>query len=236
VTADGCFAEYVRVDGRSSTAVPDNVSLLAAAPLACAGRTVWRGVQLADLQPGQWLAITGSGGGLGHLGIQFAKKKGLRVVGIDARDGGIALTKAMGADGVADAREGKDAVVKAVQDVTGGNGADATLSLSDHPDAAALACAVTRMHGTVIQIAQPDEVKIPFAEFVFRDIRIRGSVLCSPEESKAMMDFVAEHGVDVRTVPFDGLDKIGDLVKAVEGDIQGKAAIIMDAIQVGPKP
>jgi len=39
-------------------------------------------------QEGDWLAIVGSGGALGHLGIQFAKALGLKVVGVDARDEG----------------------------------------------------------------------------------------------------------------------------------------------------
>ena len=39
-----------------------------------------------DLNPGEWIGVVGSGGGLGHLGIQFAKAKGLIVLGIDARE------------------------------------------------------------------------------------------------------------------------------------------------------
>ncbi|KAK3326002.1 chaperonin 10-like protein [Apodospora peruviana] len=231
---DGCFAEYVRVDARSSTPVPDTVSLLSAAPLACAGRTVWRAVEQAELKAGQWLAIVGSGGGLGHLGVQFAKAKGLKVIGIDARDEGLSLTKESGADVVVDARKGKDEVVKEVQRVTGEQGgADATITLADVDSAAALACAVTRMHGTMVQIAQPEEVMIPFGELIFRDIRIKGSVLCSPEESRAMMRFIAEHGISVKTVPFHGLDKIHELVQTVEkGMIQGKAVIVVDKEQI----
>jgi propanol-preferring alcohol dehydrogenase len=64
---DGCFAEYAKVDSRSTTPLPDQVSFLAAAPLACAGRTIWRGIQQANLCQGQTLAIVGSGGGLGHF-------------------------------------------------------------------------------------------------------------------------------------------------------------------------
>lgn len=233
VHRDGFFAEYALCDARSSTPLPDEVSLLSAAPLACAGRTVWRGVEQAGLKPGEWLAIVGSGGGLGHLGIQFAKKMGLNVVGIDARDEGIDISKSLGADIVVDARKGKDEMVKQVQDVTGGQGADATVTLSDASGAAALACAVTKMHGTMVQIAQPDEVVIPFAEFVFRDVRVKGSVVSSPEESKAMVKFIAENGLKVATNVFHGLDRIEDLLEVIRGGkIQGKAAIIIDEEQM----
>ncbi|KAK0720118.1 chaperonin 10-like protein [Lasiosphaeris hirsuta] len=234
VVSNGCFAEYVRVDARSTTAVPDAVSLVSAAPLACAGRTVWRAVEQVGLGEGQWLAIVGSGGGLGHIGIQFAKKRGLRVIGIDARDEGLALSREAGADVVIDARKGKEQVVKEVHEVTGEQaGADATITLADADSAAALACAATRMHGTMLQIAQPIEVQIPFHEFIFRDIRVRGSVLCSPGESKEMMEFVALNGIDVKANLFHGLEKIHDLVEKVEqGKIQGKAIIIVDEEQI----
>jgi len=233
VTAQGCFAEYVKVDARSSTRLPREVSFMSAAPLACAGRTVWRSVLETELKAGEWICFVGSGGGLGHLGVQFAKALGLKIVGVDARDEGLALTKEYGADVVVDARKGKGEAVKAVQAVTGGMGADATVNLSDASSAAGLACAVTKMHGLMVQIAQPDTVEIPFPELIFRDIRVRGSLICSPEESKSMLKCIAEHGVTVKTNPFHGLDKIEDLVSMVHGGkIQGKAIIIVDDEQI----
>ncbi|TKA25817.1 hypothetical protein B0A50_05572 [Salinomyces thailandicus] len=233
VTAQGCFAEYVKVDSRTTTPLPDAVSFMSAAPLACAGRTVWRAVLQTELKGGEWLAIVGSGGGLGHLGCQFAKALGLQVIGVDARDEGLSLTKANGADVVVDARAGKEEVVKQVHAVTNGQGADATVNLSDADEAAALACAVTKMHGLMVQIAQPDKVTIPFPELIFRDIRVHGSLVCSAEESKSMLKCIAEHGVTVKTNPFQGLDKIFDLVEMVHGGkIQGKAIIVVDQEQI----
>lgn len=233
VQRDGFFAEYAIVDSRTSTLLPDAVTLQSAAPLACAGRTIWAGVLAANLKKGQTIALVGSGGGLGHLGVQFAKALGLKVIGVDARDEGLALTKEAGADLVVDARKKKDDVVKQVQDFTDGEGADASIAISDADDAAALACAVTRMHGTMIQIAQPDKVSIPFAEFVFRDIRVKGSLICSPKQSESMLECIAEHGIKVTTNPFYGLDKIEKLVELVHGGkIKGKAIIIVDEEQI----
>lgn len=233
VQTDGCFAEYVKCDSRSTTKLPDAVTFMSAAPLACAGRTVWRAVLKAGLKKGEWLGIVGSGGGLGHLGVQFAKALGLQVVGVDARDEGLELSKKYGADVVADARKGKDGVVKEVHAVTNGEGVDATINLSDHKDAAAIACAVTKMHGTMVQIAQPDNIEIPFPEIIFRDIRIIGSLISSAEESKGMLDCIAEHGVTVTTQPFDGLDKIGELTELVHGGkLKGKAIIVVDQEQI----
>lgn len=150
---NGAFQEFLIVDGREATKIPEKMSFATAAPLACAGMTSWRAVKQAGLKPGEWLGIIGSGGGLGHLGIQFAKKAfGLKVVGVDARDEGLALTKEMGADLVIDARKGKEAMVEEVNKATE-KGVSAVLELSGHPTAAETGGAITRNHGKFIQVA-----------------------------------------------------------------------------------
>ena len=154
VTLDGAFAEYMVVDARESSKIPDSVPFETAAPLACAGVTVWGGLLRAELKAGETVALVGAGGGLGHIGCQFAKAMGLRVVGIDARDEAMELARGCGADVVLDAREGEEKVVEEVKKVTNGEGADATINLSDASTAAGLACAVTKMHGLMVQIAQ----------------------------------------------------------------------------------
>lgn len=153
VQRNGAFQEYLVVDSREASKIPDEMDFDTAAPLACAGTTVWRGILQTQLEPGQWLGIVGSGGGLGHLGIQFAKARGLRVVGVDAREEGIALSREAGADMVLDARLGKEHVTRQTSVATGGTGVDATLNVSDARTAAATACAMTKNHGTVVQIA-----------------------------------------------------------------------------------
>jgi len=154
VNIHGAFADYIVVDSRSACKLPDKVSFETAAPLACAGCTIWRGIIQSGVKKGQWLAIVGSGGGLGHLGIRFAKALGIKVIGIDARDEGLDLSKEAGADVLIDARKGDDAMIKQLEDLTDGQRAEATINVSDSPKATATACAATRMHGLMIQIAQ----------------------------------------------------------------------------------
>lgn len=74
ISRDGCFAQYAVADAREAAKLPDGLSFTDAAPLACAGVTVWRAIVKADLQEGQWLGIVGSGGGLGHLAVQVSGK------------------------------------------------------------------------------------------------------------------------------------------------------------------
>ena len=65
VFIDGAFAEYHVVDSRTSCHVPDSVEFTSAAPLACAGCTIYRAIKVSEVKKGGWLAIVGAGGGLG---------------------------------------------------------------------------------------------------------------------------------------------------------------------------
>jgi propanol-preferring alcohol dehydrogenase len=112
VSRDGSLAEYEVVDGRECCLLPDNVSFQTAAPLACAGVTVWGSLVRANLKAGESVAIIGGRGGLGHLGIQFAKALGLHVIAIDARGEPLSLAKECGADILVDARSGKEKAVE----------------------------------------------------------------------------------------------------------------------------
>ncbi|KAL9621372.1 MAG: hypothetical protein Q9160_004132 [Pyrenula sp. 1 TL-2023] len=216
VTRHGGFAEYMVCDARESARVPDKVDFETAAPLACAGVTVWRAVIQSEVKPGEWLAMVGSGGGLGHLGVQFAKAKGLKVIGIDARDEGLELSRKCGADEVIDARLGNEKVAEEVMRITGGRGAESTVTISDHPTAAALGCAMTRMHGTMIQVAQAN-------------IRIKGSLVSSPAEAAEMLDTVAKHGIWVNKNVFHGLREIPKLLELVHsGKMAGKGVVVVD--------
>ncbi|KAK4065835.1 uncharacterized protein Triagg1_8387 [Trichoderma aggressivum f. europaeum] len=210
---DGAFAEYILIDSRSASLVPDALHFTDAAPLACAGITVWRALLRTELKAGDWLGIVGSGGGLGHLAVQFAKAKGLRVVGLDARDEGISLSRESGAEVVVDVRSGPDSAVKQVWKATQNKGVSATINLSDAASAAALACAVTRKHGRMVQVAQPIEVNIPHRELIFRDICVVGSLTASPKQTQEMLEFAVQYGLEVKTNVYHGLREIPTMVK-----------------------
>ena len=228
--AHGNFAEYVIADSRMSVRLPDEVTFEQAAPLACAGITIWRAVQQAELQAGDWIALVGGGGGLGHIGIQFAHLCGLKVISIDARDEGLSLSREVGADIVLDARHGIDHVAAEVRAVTkDGKGVDATVNLSDAEGAAAMACAITKMHGLLVQMALPTEVKIPFAELIFRNLRIKSSLISSPSEASKMLDVVAKNNVRVKVNVFKGLEEVQKMIDYIEsGKMQGKAVVAID--------
>lgn len=229
VIINGCFADYHVADARTSCHIPDAVAFADAAPLACAGVTIYRAIKTSGAKEGTWLAIVGAGGGLGHLGIQFAIAQGINVVAIDARDQGIELSKKAGAKHVLDARDGEEEVVKKVQALTDGLGVEAVINVSEHDSSAALSCAITRMHGLVVQVAQPPMVSIPFRELIFRDITIKGTLVAGQKVSQEMLDVAGKSGIKVETAKFQGLEKVPDMVElAHSGKLSGKAVCVVN--------
>ena len=75
----------------SATCPPDSSSA-AAAPILCAGVTVYKGLKETEARPGEWVVISGIGG-LGHTAVQYAKAMGLHVAAVDIADEKLALAK-----------------------------------------------------------------------------------------------------------------------------------------------
>src|SRR6202162_5309864 len=82
VTVDGGYAEFVKAAASHALKIRDGLSCAEAAPLFCAGVTVYRALKHAKIEPGQRLAIFGVGG-LGHLAVQIGLGLGGIVTAID---------------------------------------------------------------------------------------------------------------------------------------------------------
>src|ERR1700682_5247621 len=81
VTVDGGYAEVMIAESHGIAAIPDELTSVDAAPLLCAGITTYNALRNAGLRGGDLVAVQGVGG-LGHLGIQFARHMGFHTVAI----------------------------------------------------------------------------------------------------------------------------------------------------------
>jgi alcohol dehydrogenase, propanol-preferring len=96
VTSDGGYAEVLYADQNGLAAVPDEISPVDAAPLLCAGVTTFNALRNSPARPGDLVAIQGIGG-LGHLGVQYARRMGFRVAAIARGEDKRALAEQLGA-------------------------------------------------------------------------------------------------------------------------------------------
>src|ERR1700726_3347198 len=96
VTADGGYAEVMIAEARALASIPDELDSPDAAPLLCAGITTYNALRNDGLRGGDLVAVQGVGG-LGHLGIQFARHMGFRTVAIGRGREKEKLAKELGA-------------------------------------------------------------------------------------------------------------------------------------------
>jgi D-arabinose 1-dehydrogenase-like Zn-dependent alcohol dehydrogenase len=81
IAYDGGYADHVIVPKSALASIPDDLSAEDAAPLLCAGITTFNALRESGARPGDLVAILGVGG-LGHLGVQYARRMGFETVAI----------------------------------------------------------------------------------------------------------------------------------------------------------
>ena len=147
---DGGYAEYMIAPAEALAAIPNELPAEEAAPFMCAGVTVFNALRNSGARPGDVVAVQGIGG-LGHLGVQYARKMGFRTVALGRGRDKEALAKKLGAhqyidSSVADAaaefqKLGGARVIlatapdaKAISSAVGGLGVDGNLLVPAAPN------------------------------------------------------------------------------------------------------
>lgn len=124
VPRGGFYAEYGVVDAEYVAHVPERLSTEQAGAMAWDALTALSGLDLLDLRPDQKLMVFGASGGIGHMAVQLARHRGVRVLAVASGDDGVALALRLGADAVVDGR--KDDILVAASTFAPG-GLDAAL-------------------------------------------------------------------------------------------------------------
>ncbi|KAF1918545.1 chaperonin 10-like protein [Ampelomyces quisqualis] len=151
----GTLQQYVVAHADFVTMIPDGVKSEVAAPLLCAGLSLAGAVSKLgpEVQPGDFVAIVGAGGGLGHVGVQIATIKGYKVIAIDCGAEKEKLSKEMGAVAFVDYT--KQDAAKSVQDLTDGEGAHGVICVAGSEKAYQQAPALARNGGVFVCVGLP---------------------------------------------------------------------------------
>ncbi|MEO8936343.1 MAG: alcohol dehydrogenase AdhP [Burkholderiaceae bacterium] len=204
-TKNGGFAEYIVADPNYVAHIPAGLTPTAAAPLICAGITTYKGIKETQARPGQWLVISGIGG-LGHLGVQYAKAIGLQVCAVDIDDAKLAHATKLGADAVVNAKhpDAVEAVVKATD-----GGAHGVLITAPSLPAFEQGVAMTRKIGTCVLVGiPPGDFPTPLFDVVANCITIRGSFVGNRHDMAEALQFAAEGKVkaDIELQPLSAIN------------------------------
>src|SRR5258705_6106406 len=200
VQHDGGYAEMMIAKSSGLIAVPDDLSSVDAAPLLCAGLTTFSALRNSPARAGDLVAVFGVGG-LGHLGVQYARRMGFEVVAIDRGADRAELSKKLGAHHYIDSATTD--VAKALQQR---GGAQMVLATASGGKAVAAALGGLRRGGVVISLGATDEpIELSAFELLFKQLGVDGALTGTPKAGEATLRFSAMSDVAamVETMPLE---------------------------------
>lgn len=222
-SVQGSFAEYVLADPDYVGHIPDALTFLEAAPILCAGVTVYKGLKETDTRPGNWVVISGIGG-LGHLAVQYAKAMGLRVAAVDIQRDKLDLALEVGADLVIDASQ-EDPVAVIGSKIGGAHG---VLVTAPSRPAFAQGIGMLRRHGTMSLVGLPaGDFDLNIFDVVLNGKTVRGSIVGTRLDLTESLSFAAEGKVKThfRTESLDNVDRV--MTNLANGKIEGRVVLDM---------
>ncbi|MEV8631662.1 alcohol dehydrogenase catalytic domain-containing protein [Streptosporangium sp. NPDC051023] len=199
----GGFADSVVVPAVALASVPDGLTAVEAAPLACAGVTVYNALRRSSARPGDTVAVLGLGG-LGHLGVQFASKMGFNTIALARGPEKASLAHKLGASHYIDSATERTA--DALQ-VHGG----AKVVLATVTDAAAMSATVDGLgrRGELIIVGVAVEpLDVTPLQLVGQARRVYGHASGIAVDTQDTMRFAVQSGVRAWTeeVPLEEAD------------------------------
>jgi alcohol dehydrogenase, propanol-preferring len=220
VTVDGGYAEFVKAPATHALKIPHGLSALEAAPLFCAGLTVYRALKGSGILPGQRLAVFGIGG-LGHLAVQLGRALGADVTAIDVSDEKLELARSFGA-----ARTLNAATTDAVKELRRTGRVHVALVTSAAKAAYDSAFSCLRPTGTLLVVGLPAEnICFPPILMAAGEIRIRASTVGTRQDLREVLNMAAAGKVRCQVVarPLAQANEVLDQLR--KGQVSGRIVL-----------
>ncbi|KAL9113402.1 MAG: hypothetical protein Q9227_002443 [Pyrenula ochraceoflavens] len=210
---DGSFQQFIALDADYLTVLPDDIDPKVMGPVLSFVRlmNIKQAVKNTGLKPGDWVAVVGAGGGLGHFAVQYAKAHGARVIAIDKGAEKEEYVKSLGAEKFIDFGVSKG-VASDVCTITSG-GAQAVVITAGNPNAFVDAADMLKTGGIISCVGIPPGktyIEAPVSQIVIKGLRITGNLVGSLKECLEAVDMVRSGAVKphVRILPFKDLPKV----------------------------
>jgi uncharacterized zinc-type alcohol dehydrogenase-like protein len=220
----GGYSESVVVDERFVVRIPDNLDLAGAAPLLCAGITTYSPLKHWKVGRGKKVGIVGLGG-LGHMGVKFARAFGAHVVVFTTSESKREDALRLGAHEVVLSKNADEMAAHA-------NSFDFILDAvaAEHDINAYIA--LLKRDGNITMVGAPDK-PLPVAVFglIFGRKSFSGSPIGGLGETQEMLDFCGEHNItaDVEVIGVDGINDAFE--RMLKSDIKYRFSIDMGTLK-----
>jgi acryloyl-coenzyme A reductase len=223
----GGYAEYVAVEDSALLRVPDELDLVGATVAACAVGTCHQAlVRVAQVRPGEHVAVTGSGGGLGIHGVQVARALGAVPIALTSSPEKVELLRGLGAEHVVDTSD--KGFWKVLQEITGGRGVEVVLDNVGHPALFSGCFRALARGGRYVFTGQVTGERVSFhPAFVFgKEAIITGSASTLMSTFVESLRLVAEGHVKP-VIETHALDDVVEVFQAVDDRrVVGRAVLV----------
>jgi alcohol dehydrogenase len=209
----GGYAESVVVPVSALARIPEELSFVEAAPMACAGVTVFNGLRRTSAQPGDLVGVLGIGG-LGHLAVQFADKMGFDTVAIGRGGGEEESARKLGARHYID--DAKQDMAEALQAL---GGAKVVMATVGAPAAMSAAVDGLRTHGELVTIGvSPKNMEVSPLQLINGEKAMHGQAAGTSQDVEETMRFAVQSGVR----PVTEVAPLQDAPQAYDNMIAGR--------------
>ena len=223
-TTHGGYSKHIVVDEKFTLHVPKNLDPAAAAPLLCAGITTYSPLRQWGAAKGKKVGIVGLGG-LGHMGVKFAKAFGAHTVLLTTSPSKVEDGKRLGADEV---------IISKDMDQMGKHAGSFDIILdtvsADHDMNALLA--LLRLDGTLALVGvPPTPMAIGAFGLIMPRKKIAGSLIGGLKETQEMLDFCAKHSIvsDIEKISIDYINTAYE--RMLKSDVKYRFVIDMASLK-----
>lgn len=200
IHSDGGYAEVMISKASGLMSIPDELSSVEAAPLLCAGITTFNALRNTPAKAGDLIAVVGIGG-LGHLGVQYAKHMGFNVAAIARGADKAQLAKKLGAHHYIDSATTDPAA--ALQAL---GGARVILVTASSGQTVTDTFKGLRPGGVSVVVgAGPEPIQVSAMDLIFGSRKLEGALTGDPAAGEETLQFSALTGVSamIETMPLE---------------------------------
>ncbi|PZP38712.1 MAG: hydroxyacid dehydrogenase [Pseudomonas fluorescens] len=219
----GGYSDHIVVDERFVVRVPDNLDMRGAAPLLCAGITMYSPLRHWKAGPGMKVGIVGLGG-LGHMGVKLAHAMGCEVVMITTSPSKGDDARKLGADGVLISKDA-GAMAEAA------NSFDLIISTIPVSHDVNPYINLLKRDATLVVVGAINPVEaVNTGAMIMGRKSMAGSVIGGLKETQEMLDFCGKHNI-VSEVEVIGVDQINEAYeRTIKGDVRYRFVIDMSTL------
>ena len=220
---DGGYAEVMIAKASGLVSIPDDLSSVDAAPLLCAGLTTFSALRNAPAKAGDLVAVVGIGG-LGHLGVQYARRMGFEVAAIGRGADKAELARELGAHHYID-----NAATNPAEALQALGGAKVVLITASGGKTVAETFKGLRPGGVSIVLGVgPEPIEVSSIDLIFGSRKLEGALTGDPATGEDALRFSALSGVSamIQTVPLE--EAANAYAKMMAGKVRFRMVLTMD--------